>query len=323
MKLNKFFNSILAVIVFLAMAVFSLACNKKGRQNLVREAGSTPPLAAKVGMKPDEPPPGDVYAVSRHYADGGQYFLYWKNGERVEQFSTDGYSLGERCDSGGDVYVVWMDSSTPIVEKNNRMQHSISTDGNGAYAMSIGVSGTDIYVGGYENNPQGEPFATVWKNGNLFQRLTNGSNNACVQTLCLSGSDVFAGGNESNPQGKDLATVWKNGKQFQRLGNGANSSIVMSLCVSGGDVYAGGYESSPQRAMVATVWKNGKFFQRLAEGSNSACIQSICPSGDDFYVGGWEVAEAEGSDVPTVWKNGKPLFRLGDVSGAVPLVFVK
>jgi hypothetical protein len=285
-----------------------------------KAAGSAPPLA-RADKRAEEPSPGDVYAVSRHYADGGQYYLYWKNGESVEQFSTDGHSLGDRCDSDGDVYVVWMESGTPIIEKNNRMQHSIVSDGNGAYAMSIGVSGGDIYVGGYENNPQGEPFATVWKNGNLFQRLTDGSNNACVQTLCLSGSDVFAGGNESNPQGRDFATVWKNGKQFQRLGD--NSAIVMSLCVSGGDVYAGGYEASPQGVTMATVWKNGRLFQRLTDGGRNACIQSICPSGDDLYVGGWEVIESGERDIPTVGKNGKPLFRLGETSGAVVLVFVK
>ncbi|MDR0498738.1 MAG: hypothetical protein LBH03_03250 [Holophagales bacterium] len=295
MKLHRLFGGILAVLIFLAAW----------------------PLFSQHGGK------GDVYVVTRHYTDGGLEYRYWKNGQSVQRFSTDGYSLGERCDVGGDVYQAWTDNDNGrhFVEKNNKMHHSITHNSNVAEVNSLCVSGGDIYAGGYESNPKDKWVAIVWKNDKVHWRLTNGSYNASVHSLCVSDGDIYAGGGENNQESTNMATVWKNGKLHQRLTNGGYNANVFSLCVSGGDVYAGGVEDSPDGNMVATMWKNGKLYQRLTNDRYNANVESLCVSGGDVYAGGYE-DDSDGNQRLTVWKNGNLLYRLCN-DGHVALVFVK
>jgi hypothetical protein len=308
MKLNKFFNSILAILavfVFLSMAALSLACDKKGGK----------------GNKGGGSNGNDVYAVTRHSTESGREYRYWKNGKSVQPFSTSGYSLGERCEAGGDVYT-GEDDGNLIVKKNGALLHSLNKGNGEAYLVSICVSGGDIYVCGGDQANDGTGLAIVWKNGKVHQRLTNGKHNAGAETICLSGGDLYAGGHENGSQGVGLATVWKNGKSHQRLTDGSHNATVFSICVSGSDLYAGGFEYNPQGVAIATVWKNGKSHQRLSNGSDYASVRSLCVSGGDTYAGGYENSP-QGKMVPTVWNNNKPLYRLSGDDGEVALVFVR
>ncbi len=55
------------------------------------------------------------------------------------------------------------------------MATSLTNGSNHAKANSVYVSGTDVYVAGYESNGT-KSVAKVWKNG-VATSLTNGSNN--------------------------------------------------------------------------------------------------------------------------------------------------
>jgi hypothetical protein len=262
---------------------------------------------------------GDVYAVTRH----GDYYQweyrYWKYGQSVQPFSTDGHSLGQRFDAGGGMYEVVDDDGTIVVKKDGSTIHSMGKGISDANIISLFASGGDVYAGGHEIGAKGKWVATVWKNGEVHKRLSNGEANANVKALSLSGGDIFAGGNEANTEGWTTATISKNGKLLQRLTDGDYyDSEVFSLCVSGGDVYAGGYGFDEKQGIVyATVWKNGKVCQRLTDSSNTTVVYSISVSGGDFYSGG------HSGHKPTVWKNGEFLYKLGEDDGNVALVFIK
>ncbi|MDR0498660.1 MAG: hypothetical protein LBH03_02850 [Holophagales bacterium] len=258
----------------------------------------------------------DVYAVTRH---GNYYqweYRYWKNGQSVQPFSTDGHILGQRFDLGG-VYEVVDDDGTIVVKKDGSIHHSMGKGSRDTNINSLFVSGSNVYAGGREYGAKGKWIATVWKNGKVHQRLTDGSHHAGIEPIWVSGGDVYAAGQENNPESKSLATVWKNGKLYHRLSDGDKEADAFSICVSGGDIYAGGYEYDQHGVAVPMVWKNGKVHQRLSDGSLFACVTSLFLSGGDVYAGG------AGDGIPTVWKNGEQLFRLGKDDGNVALVFVK
>jgi hypothetical protein len=283
-----------------------------------KEAGDAPP-AAKADKEAEEPPAGDVYAVTRHGDYWGWKYSYWKNGRSVEPFSTDGHSLGQRSDAGGDVYEVGLEDGSLLIVKNGGTHYVLTPpaeDGDLAAAYSLCVTGGDVYAGGYQVNSDNTRVATVWKNGRPHQSLTDGNNAAEANTLIVSSGDVYVGGYESI-SGTWRATVWKNGKTHSRLTNQSNYAVVHSLCLSSSDLYAGGHEGPN-----AMVWKNGKPHQSLNDGSMWASVHSLCVAGGDVYAGGREENQ-DGLGIPTIWKNGAPLCRLGGVEGDVALVFVK
>jgi hypothetical protein len=82
-------------------------------------------------------------------------------------------------------------------------------------AHSIFVSGSDIYLAGYEE--VGENWiATYWKNGQAV-RLSN--RESMAESILVVGSDVYVAGMEDVGKSNFRATYWKNG-QAVRLGRG-------------------------------------------------------------------------------------------------------
>ncbi len=66
-------------------------------------------------------------------------------------------------------------------------------------ASAIAISGTDVYVAGYEGN-----FAKYWKNG-IGVSLSDGT---MATAIAISGADVYVAGWEDQPY---TAKYWKNG----------------------------------------------------------------------------------------------------------------
>ncbi|MFM7853047.1 MAG: hypothetical protein ACKO96_14305 [Flammeovirgaceae bacterium] len=65
------------------------------------------------------------------------------------------------------------------------------TDGSKiAESRAIAVSGSDVYVAGYEYNVSNVQVAKYWKNGTAIS-LTNGSKVAEASEIKVSGSDVY------------------------------------------------------------------------------------------------------------------------------------
>jgi hypothetical protein len=240
----------------------------------IKKTGSTPPPLAKADKKFNEPSPGDVYAVTRH----GDYYQweyrYWKNGQSIQPFSTDGYSLGQRCDMGGDVYEVKEDDGIFVVRKNGGIHHSMTKGSREANLLSLSVSGGDVYAGGREYNAKNTWVATIWKNGSVYQRLADGNRPTAVESICVSGGDVYAGGYEYDTQRVAVPTVWKNGKFHQRLTDSGRFACVVSICVSGSNVYAGGAGDG-----VPTVWKNSEPLYRLGDQEGDVALVFVSDGG--------------------------------------------
>ena len=79
------------------------------------------------------------------------------------------------------------------------------------------MSGTDVYVAGYENvTTEVGPgqfvvagVAKYWRNG-VATALTDGTNDAAATSIAIFGSDIYIGGWETSG-GVSVAKVWKNG----------------------------------------------------------------------------------------------------------------
>jgi len=90
-----------------------------------------------------------------------------------------------------------------------------------AAATSIFVSGSDVYVAGYEtlNN---YTYATYWKNGVATNLTSNIYSEA--SSIYVSGSDVYVAGFEVI-NGIKYAVYWKNGAAT-KLGANVNANAI-------------------------------------------------------------------------------------------------
>jgi len=147
------------------------------------------------------------------------------------------------------------------------------------WARAVFVSGSDVYVVGYEFN--GTRYtAKLWKNG-IPTSLTNGTYDAQAWAIYVSGSEVYVGGYEANASGNYVAKIWKNGIASS-LSDGTNNAQVYGLFISQSDVYAVGYESIGATS-IAKSWKNGVVTN--LSGVNTTAY-SVYVSGTDVYIAG-------------------------------------
>ena len=188
------------------------------------------------------------------------------------------------------VYVAGFDYSTltPLLWVNGVAQQ-LSADGiSSAQAMSVYVSGNDVYVAGSakENNLY---VATLWKNGVAEHLIEGATNSTLAQTVYVSGSDVYVAGYESSTN--RIATLWKNGT-LMPLSDGVNRAEAKSICVAGDDVYVAGYDGN-----YAVLWTNG-VARNLTDGTKNAKANSVYVYGSNVYVVGND------GDSAILWTNG-------------------
>lgn len=166
----------------------------------------------------------------------------------------------------------------------------LSSGVNNEVGLGIYVSGTDVYVCGYETSTS--TLAKYWKNG-VAVPLTDGSNFAQAYSIFVSGNDVYVSGYEFSPGGIAIAKYWKNGIGVP-LTDGTKPSNAMAIFVSGSDVYVAGHENYT----TAKFWKNGI----STTLTDSGYATSIAVAGTDVYIGGQQ--SVGGVYVPKYWKNG-------------------
>lgn len=184
------------------------------------------------------------------------------------------------------------------------------TNGNiSAIAKSVFVSGSDVYVAGYESNFNNFPSvinrAVLWKNG-VATYLTDGIRDGAAGCVFVSGNDVYVGGYEDNNAppptiNRARAKFWKNGISTNLTDGTTNFGYVNSIFVLGSDVYCAGSERNPLAYSTAKFWKNG-LVTNLTNGSNEAIATSIYVNGNDVYVAGHENITPS-KKIAKIWKN--------------------
>ena len=217
-----------------------------------------------------------------------------------------------------DVYVAGSIGYDAVLWKNGIANYltngSISTT---ASANSVFVTGTDVYVAGYQHSSWGD-IAKVWKNGvatNLGGGLyPNGSSyDAHANSVFVSGTDVYVAGYAFN-----AAIIWKNGVATTLAGGTTNNyAEAFSVVVSGTDVYVAGAAEVPfPNSLAAKVWKNGIAINLTTNGSAYASAQSVFLSGTDVYVAGRERFSGSADPVGNIWKNSVATTLSNVFSGA-------
>jgi len=231
-----------------------------------------------------------------------------------------------------DVYVAGTDSAW----NDNGLFYGISTywkNGNpvnitqrtydygpdAAAATAIAVSGTDVYVTGYQQSCGSYRCSDAgffWKNG-----ISVGSDLPTYpSSLTISNNDIYITGSSLYLLGTGgNAAYLKNDVKIE-LPSGSTGAISTGIAVSGNDVYVSGigitgsvYAGSQK--YIAKYWKNGNVIN-LTDGTNSAQAWSIAVSGNDAYVAGKEwngnpYQDASGNtykkSVAKYWKNNTPV----------------
>lgn len=260
---------------------------------------------------------GDIYvsgcecdkydATFNTYMTEGCHIVYWKNGVKkrlTEQpFNTPLYPYIYVTENK-DVYVAASIPQTGfnkhviVLWKNDQKQ--VITDGTYTTAVTgLKVQGTDVYIGGIEQNNGGAQVASLWKNG-VKQQLGNGINNSYTSAIDVSGNNVYAAVVEgSNPR------LLKNGvaQDFSP----SISGRIDAIHVSGNDVYVLAQSGVINNAFAFAIWKNGQKIhdlQPVQEAFMNMSPQSVTEWNGDVYVSG-TIRLTDQKAVGVIWKNGE------------------
>jgi hypothetical protein len=240
-------------------------------------------------------PEADIYVAG--FVGPQSQAAYWKNGEltQLEQNSSvisyarsiavnaNGvYAVGAKQSLSGLNAVLWFNGTATV----------LSDPSVNAEAMSVALSGSDVYVAGYQNDPAaGHTKALYWKNG----AATLLSGGLVAKAIVISGNDVYIAGQTTG----GVAAYWKNGTVTTLPeGNTANAITVV-----GSDVYVVG-----QSTLGSIIyWKNGIASQLLDGTANAtpAWVTGIAVSGSNVYVAG-AIPNGDAGLAPAVWTNSTP-----------------
>ena len=189
--------------------------------------------------------------------------VLWKNGELLCHLPSIGHSSEAKSVfvSDGDIYVAGNDKvsagkvknhvrSTAILWKNGERQLLSDGELSGrrycAEALSVFVSGDDVYVAGFERDENITPIATLWKNG-IAQRLSVAEDHAEARSVFVQQDDVYVAGMGIRLLGqKDFggyAILWKNGIPVHLTMDEKTRSEARSVFVSDDIVCVGGEEN--------------------------------------------------------------------------------
>jgi hypothetical protein len=253
----------------------------------------------------------DVYVAGREGSPNGDVAKYWKNGVGVALTAGAQNSVAIGLSvfvDGNGVYVAGYDRGVAMYWKNG-VQVALTDGTNPAQAWSIVVSGTDVYVAGWEykttqidpTHTYTTPVAKYWKN-DVPTELSDPLAFGIAQSIFLSGNDIYVAGNtcqENQPPGCDMATYWKNGTPVVLTNQ--TPTAASSIFVSGADVYVAGNDLTGNGTAIADLWKDGTLTQ-LSGGGYTAANQVVV-SGTDVYVAGAGI-NGQGQEVAGYWKNG-------------------
>ena len=208
------------------------------------------------------------------------------------------------CKDSNDVYI-------PGYWKNNVWTGFDNPNNSGgtkypAYATSIVIDGTDVYVGGYCYTATSNVYsAGYWKNG-TWNPLTNSydaAKSATVYVLVVVGTDIYAGG--SSKDDIEKAGYWLN-NTWHPLGT-SNPRVVNSMYIEGTHVHAAGH------SYISTSYHEGRYWYDGAEtpiqntylATKDVIVNAMTVSGTDVYLAGYcSNNETVSYAVAGYWLNG-------------------
>lgn len=156
----------------------------------------------------------------------------------VATSSTDVYTSGSISNNSVSLGCYWKNSTTPVI---------LTGATNYGKAKGIVVSGSDVYVAGYEGCPNYGCTVTckIWKNGSPVTLGTYPI--AEVTGMSVSGSDVYVSGRIATyPSEINTAMLWKisgNTVTSIPLTNGTVSTIATGVSAINNDIFLSGYET--------------------------------------------------------------------------------
>ena len=217
-------------------------------------------------------------------------------------------------------------------------------------AYAIYVSGTDVYVTGYDATPNGN-LPVLWKNGVKSVLPTTGANSGAANSVSVSRNDIHIIGYD----GANTIAHWKNGalansfpapfyheptilaagsdvyiaardaalgfystngvKTTLQAETGSLNNSPNGIVLSGSDVYVTGFQyfdPAVSSKYGTTFWKNGV----PTSIDIKMFSKSIFVFGNDVYLAGLSFGATGVENVPAYWKNGV-LTTLGTVGAAV------
>lgn len=186
--------------------------------------------------------------------------------------------------ASNNIYVSGMEiegqNFIPVFWKNG-VRTQLGT--NYSYTYDIFVSGSDVYVVGFEGLNTHYP--VLWKNGVKTQLSTSPGE---ATSVFVSGSDVYICGTETTG-----AFLWKNGVKTRY---GSSSSGASCVFVKGYDVFIAGYNQR-NGTTAATYWHNGVEPNFLP--TTRSVGSSIFVSGSELYMIGKDLV----TNLPALWRR--------------------
>lgn len=141
-------------------------------------------------------------------------------------------------------------------------------------AMSIAVSGSDVYVAGtIYSSPYTQ--GVYWKNGAQVSLDNANFKDSYSGSIAVSGSNVYVAGNMNH----DVLGYWTN--QTPKVFSNTSATTQMQIAVNGTDVYVAGdsteYAASGTPPYFAAYWKNGTMttLTPFSEPSSAAGIALV------------------------------------------------
>jgi len=210
----------------------------------------------------------NVYVVGSDAEDWGfMPPILWLNGEprRLGNWSgnamsvfvleEDVYVAGNSGDDEGSEAIIWKNSSPQQFKNLRKRYQQRAGEDFYAYASSVCMSGSDVYVTLNEQKGLGgQSNVTLLKN-NKPQYLID-INKPWANSVHVAGNDVFVAGLENYGTFETVPMLWENGTP-KRLSAGKNYGSAESVYVFGKDVYVAGYEGEDDAHKAAVLWKKG------------------------------------------------------------------
>ncbi|QQT33048.1 hypothetical protein I6I99_10970 [Sphingobacterium multivorum] len=165
------------------------------------------------------------------------------------------------------------------------------TDGQiDAEAVSIAISGNDIYVAG---NIGGQ--AVYWKNGQEVRLRKDEKDFNTAYSIMVKNGDVYVAGyyRDYRRTPYDLAMYWKNGQPVELPISDPDYSFATFIAAVDDDIYIIGSNSGHK----VLYWKNGQIQETISELKEVSAIAQL--QGNTYAVGNMQ------SGQPAYWKNGR------------------